>query len=220
MLIEAEKLSKKFGKRYAIRDISFGIEGGKVAIMGYNGAGKSTLVKLICGILRPTSGKISVLGRNPAASPEVRREIGVASHNPMLYRELTVKENLEFFSKLYGTEFESDLAEMLGFREYLNRRVFELSRGYLQRVSFARALINSPKLLVLDEVTSGLDQAVRENILEILEGYRGCVLFTTHVLDEAEFCDSFIVLKNGKIAYFGKNYEEAVGILNEGNRDY
>ncbi len=218
MIVRAKNLSKKFGSAYAIRNVDFELDRRKMAVLGYNGAGKSTLAKLIGGILRPTDGFLEVFGKNPAFSPEVRRKIGIASHNPMLYRELTVRENLEFYSKLYECDADiEELAETFGFERLLDWRVSELSRGFMQRVAFAKALINSPELLVLDEITSGLDISAKETILDVLKKYRGCLIFTTHVLDEAKFCDCFLVLKSGEKAYFGRKYNEAVEILNEGS---
>jgi len=218
MIIKAKNLSKKFGTGYAVNKVDFELEKGKLAVLGYNGAGKSTLVKLIGGILRPTAGSLEVFGKNPAFSPEIRKRIGVASHNPMLYKELTVRENLEFYSKLYGCSKDIRvLAEMFEFEEYLDRRVSELSRGFLQRIAFAKALMNTPDLLLLDEVTSGLDVSVRDTILDMLKRYKGCVVFTTHMLEEAEFCNCFLVLKSGKMVYFGRDFNEAVEILNEGS---
>ncbi|WP_290597353.1 MULTISPECIES: ABC transporter ATP-binding protein [unclassified Archaeoglobus] len=218
MIVKAKNLSKKFGSGYAINKVDFELEREKLAVLGYNGAGKSTLVKLIGGILRPTTGSLEVFGENPAFSPEIRKRIGIASHNPMLYKELTIRENLEFYSKLYGCSTDIRvLAEKLEFERYLDKRVSELSRGFLQRVAFAKALINTPDLLLLDEITSGLDISVRDTILDMLKKYKGCIIFTTHMLEEAEFCDCFLVLKFGKRVYFGRNFNEAVEILNEGS---
>ncbi len=212
-MIRAINLCKKFGGIRAIDNLSFEIEKGRVAILGFNGAGKSTLAKLVAGILKPSSGKIEVFGKSPSSSPDVRARIGIASHNPMLYRELTARENLEFYSRIYRSDVDlEDLAERLGFKKMLDRRVSELSRGFVQRVAFARALLNSPEILILDEITAGLDVASREVILDIVSQHR-YVLFTTHTLEEAEFCDTFIVLTSGRLSYMGESFEEALKIL-------
>lgn len=215
-MIIAKNIYKKYGTSYALQNINFEFNGGKMAVLGYNGAGKSTLAKLIVGIIKPTRGLLKVFGESPSTSPRVRKKIGIASHNPMLYKDLSVRENLEFFSRLYGSHIDIEkVVELLGLEKYINKRVSELSRGYLQRVTFAKALVNDPELLVLDEITSGLDVSARENILEMLKKFNGSVIFTTHVFDEARFCDCFLVLKFGEIIYFGEKFDEAVEILNE-----
>lgn len=209
-MIEAQGLTKKFGKRYALRDVSFNLHG-KIAVLGYNGAGKSTLAKIIAGIITPTEGKVRVFGRDPAKSPEVRKKIGIASHNPMLYRELSVKENLEFYSRVYGGNVEiSELARIFGFTKFLNRKVSELSRGYLQRVALAKAMLNQPDLLILDEITAGLDAEARNSIIEVIRDYSGSVIFTTHLLEEADFCEHFLVLRDGRVGYVGSEFEKAI----------
>lgn len=209
-MIEAQGLTKKFGRRYALRDVSFNLCG-KIAVLGYNGAGKSTLAKIIAGIVTPTEGEVRVFGRNPAKSPEVRKKIGIVSHNPMLYKELTVRENLEFYSRVYGCDAEiSELARTFGFTKFLGRKVSELSRGYLQRVALAKALLNQPDLLILDEITAGLDAGVRDGIIEFIKDYSGSVIFTTHLLEEADFCEHFLVLRDGMVEYLGSEFEMAI----------
>ncbi len=168
----------------------------------------------MAGILKPSSGRIRVLEQDPSRSPEVRSRVGIASHNPMLYRELTVRENLEFYSRVYKSNVDlEDLAEMLGFKNAMDRKVLELSRGFVQRVAFARALLNSPEILILDEITAGLDVESRELILDVLTGHRGCMLFTTHTLEEAEFCDTFMVISSGRLSYMGTNFDRALESL-------
>jgi ABC-type multidrug transport system ATPase subunit len=213
-MIEADKLSRRFGRKHVLKDLTFKLDGGKVAVLGFNGAGKSTLAKIVAGILRPTEGKIRVFGEEPSNSSEVRKRIGVASHNPMLYRDLTVRENLEFFASVYSCKMDlKDLARKFGFLDYLDRKVSELSRGYVQRVSMAKAMLNEPDLLILDEITAGLDVEARNRVIEMAKGFKGSLLFTTHILEEAEFCDSYLVLKEGGLAYFGEDFERAVEIL-------
>ncbi len=215
-MIKVRGLSKRFGRKTVLKGINFEVNSGKVAVLGYNGAGKSTLAKIVAGILRPTEGEVRVFGKDPSASPDARKRIGIATHNPMLYGELTVKENLKFYAKIYGGGQKlEELAERFGFSDYLDTKVNELSRGYLQRVSLAKAIVNEPDLLILDEITSGLDLAVRKKILDIAERFDGTLLFTTHNLDEAKICDTFIVLRNGKLVYNGNSLERAVEVLNE-----
>lgn len=215
-MIKVRGLSKRFGRRSVLKDINFELNSGKVAILGYNGAGKSTLAKIIAGILRPTEGEVRVFGKDPSTSPDVRKRIGIATHNPMLYGELTVRENLKFYAKIYGKQRKiEELAERFGFSDYLDTKVNELSRGYLQRVSLAKAIINDPDLLILDEITSGLDLAVRRKVLGVAESFNGTLLFTTHNLEEAKICDTFIVLRNGRLVYSGNSFEDALEVLNE-----
>ncbi len=213
-MIIAERLSKRYSSGYAVKDVSFEVGREKLAVFGFNGAGKSTLAKLIAGLVKPTSGRIRVLGGDPAKSPEVRRRIGIATHNPMLYRELTVAENLQFYAKLYGSADVRELAETFGFADRLDAKVSELSRGLVQRVAIARAMLAKPDVLIMDEATAGLDVESREAVIGILKRFEGCLVFTTHNLNEASFCDRFIVLKSGEMKYIGSSYREALEALN------
>lgn len=213
-MIEAEGLGRKFGRRCVLKNLTFKLDGGKVAVLGFNGAGKSTLAKIVAGILKPSNGKIRVFGKEPSNSSEVRKRIGIASHNPMLYRDLTVRENLQFFASVYGCKVGlKEVAKNFGFQDYLERKVAELSRGYLQRVSLAKAMLNNPDLLILDEITAGLDVEAKNRVIEMAKGFKGSLLFTTHVLEEAEFCDSYLVLKGGELVYLGEDFDRAVEIL-------
>ncbi len=213
-MIELNKVCKRYYSGYALKDISLSVGVERLAVLGFNGAGKSTLAKIIAGIVRPSTGKVKVMGKDPVKDSEVRRRIGIATHNPMLYRDLTVEENLKFYSKIYGVKGEiKKLAKLLGFEDRLNSRVSELSRGLIQRVAIARAMIANPEVLIMDEATAGLDVEGREVVLGVLESFRGTLVFTTHNLAEAEFCDTFAVLENGRLKYFGDSYAKAVGAL-------
>lgn len=211
-MILCEKLSKKFGETFALRDLSFCAEG-KIAVFGFNGAGKSTLSKIFAGILKPSSGKIEIFGMKPSESPELRRKIGLVTHNPMLYRELTVKENLEFYAKLYRVKDWRNVLESLRLSDKLNSRVSELSKGFVQRVAIARALLIKPKVLILDEALSGLDLESRREVLRMVKDFNGILVFSTHNFEDAQFCQTFIVLEKGKLAYFGESYEKALRAL-------
>lgn len=211
-MIICEKVSKRFGEKFAVRDVSFRFDK-SLAVLGYNGAGKSTLAKLIAGILKPSSGRIEVFGKDPYKCVEVRRKIGIVTHNPMLYRELTVEENLRFFANLFRIEEWDWILDELNLRDKSNKKVLELSRGYLQRVAIARAMISNPHLLILDEAFSSLDLEGREILRKMIRNFEGSILLSTHDLEEAKFCGKFLVLHNGEVAYFGESYDEAVGIL-------
>ncbi|MCX8172362.1 MAG: ABC transporter ATP-binding protein [Archaeoglobaceae archaeon] len=211
-MIVCEKVSKKFGEKFAIRDLSFTADG-KIAVLGFNGAGKSTLAKIIAGILKPTSGKVKIFGLDPVKSPELRKKIGIVTHNPMLYRELTVRENLEFYAKVYQSGNWIEVVNRLKLEDVLNLRVSELSRGFVQRVAIARALIPRPRILIMDEVLSGLDLESRNATLNLMQEFNGILVFSTHNLHDVEFCDSFLVLENGEMVYFGNSYEKAIRSL-------
>ncbi|MEM2726947.1 MAG: ABC transporter ATP-binding protein [Archaeoglobaceae archaeon] len=211
-MIICDKLSKRFGENFALRSVSFSAEG-KIAVFGYNGAGKSTLAKILAGILKPTSGRLEIFGHNPNRSADLRRKIGVVTHNPMLYKELTVKENLEFFAKLYKVKNWERVVQSLNLEDKLNSRVSELSRGFTQRVAIARALLPKPKVLIFDEVLSGLDLESKEAVLSLMQEFSGILVFSTHNFEDAEFCDNFLVLDSGRLIYFGESYEKAIHSL-------
>ncbi|MDI9642423.1 MAG: ABC transporter ATP-binding protein [Archaeoglobaceae archaeon] len=217
-MILCEGLSKRFGYNFALRDVSFRSEG-KIAIFGFNGAGKSTLAKILAGVLKPSSGRVEIFGMEPRKSPGLRGEIGLVTHNPMLYRELTVKENLEFYAKLYRAKDWKSVVEDLKLSEKLGSRVLELSKGFIQRVAIARALLAKPRVLILDEALSGLDVESKEEVLRIIQNFNGTLVFSTHNFEDAKFCDNFLVLDRGKLSYFGENYEEALRVLSN-SRSY
>ena len=196
---------KTYGRFKALDGISLSIEKGeKVAILGPNGAGKTTLVKVISGQIRATSGRVEVMGKNPAEfSRELRKNMGFVSHNPMLYDELTAYENLKFYANLYDVESGDRIEELLKkLRLYERRhsRVKTFSRGMKQRLAIARALLHDPEILILDEPTSGLDIEGRLELLKNLSTLDKTVLLTTHNLSEAErLCNRAVILMNGKI---------------------
>lgn len=217
-MIICERVSKRFGKKSALRNITLEFNR-SVAVLGYNGAGKSTLAKIIAGVLKPNSGKVTVFGREPSKCVETRRKIGIVTHNPMLYRELTVEENLRFFAKLYGIKNWNWVIDALGLEEKLSSMVSELSRGYLQRVSIARAFMIKPKLLILDEPFSALDVEGREITWNLLQNFDGIIFFSTHNFSEVRFCEKFAVLEKGELIYFGENYDEATSFFDAGTRE-
>ncbi|MET1124704.1 MAG: ABC transporter ATP-binding protein [Archaeoglobaceae archaeon] len=211
-MIVAENVSRRFGRNFALRGVSFELGREKVALLGHNGAGKSTLAKIIAGILKPSSGRVRVLGEDPAKSGEVRRKIGIVTHNPMLYPELTTIENVKFFSKLYGCEVDEDLLKFLGLERRLNERVANLSAGWLRRVSIARALMHKPEVLIIDEV-SGLDAGGKKRIFELIKDFEGFLIYVTHEVSEVRDFDRFLVLRDGRLVYDGNSYEDAVETL-------
>jgi len=196
---------KTYGRFKALDGINLSIKKGeKLAILGPNGAGKTTLVKIISGQIRATSGKVEVMGKNPAEfSRELRKNMGFVSHNPMLYDELTAYENLKFYANLYDVEDGDRIEELLKkLRLYGRRhsRVKTFSRGMKQRLAIARALLHDPEILILDEPTSGLDIEGRLELLKNLTSLEKTILLTTHNLSEAErLCSRAVILMNGKI---------------------
>ena len=211
-MIVARNLSKRYGSFYALKDISFEVGREKVALLGPNGSGKTTLARMVAGITKPSRGDLTVLGKRPWESSEIRGRIGIVTHNPMLYSELTVRENLEFYSRLYGCKI-GEIVDLLGLRDKLDKRVSSLSMGWVRRVAIARALMNDPEVLVVDEGTSGLDPEAKSKILDLLRNFGGCLLFSTHNVAEASFCDRYIVLDEGRIVYDGESWEDAAANL-------
>jgi ABC-2 type transport system ATP-binding protein/sodium transport system ATP-binding protein len=218
-MIEVSHLCRTFavpgGEVRAVEDVSFHVAPGQVyGLLGPNGAGKTTTIRMILGLLRPTSGRATVAGFSAADYPnEVKRRVGLVSASSGLYQHLSVRELLLFFADLYGVEprqaaSELDgLAFLLGFTDLLGRRCATLSTGQRQRVNLARALIHRPPVLLLDEPTLGLDvlgsQVVVEFVAHLRQEGKAAIL-TTHRLDEAErMCDRFGLLHRGRLVSDG-----------------
>jgi ABC-2 type transport system ATP-binding protein len=214
MSIIIQNLTKIYGLQKAIDNISFEInEGEIVGFLGPNGAGKSTTMKIITGYLKASSGKVSVLGIDNSLNPiEVKKNIGyLPEHNP-LYMEMYVKEFLEFIGELYdlkGKALKSRIAEVItlvGLTNEQNKKIDQLSKGYRQRVGLAQALIHDPKVLILDEPTTGLDPNQLAEIRSVIKeiGKSKTVLFSTHIMQEVEaICDRVIIINKGKIVASG-----------------
>lgn len=204
-------------KAKAVNDIDFEIKKGEViGLLGPNGSGKSTTVKMILGLLYPTAGQISVLGRSPQAV-ESKKEIGYLPEESYLYKYLTAEETLDFFGSLFDLSKEErerrieQLLDMVGMSHARRRRVGEFSKGMARRIGLAQAMINDPEFLILDEPTSGLDplgcKEVKDLIL-MLKKRGKTVLVTSHLLSDVEdVCDRVIILFGGKI--------RAQGTMNE-----
>lgn len=206
MLIEATNLTKKYGSKLALNNVSIQIKRGQlIAYIGTNGAGKSTTINLLTGLLKPTSGIIS---RNQGM------KIGIVFQNSILDKELSVKDNLYYRSKLYHedhSEWLQKLIHLMGLTNFLNQRYGTLSGGQRRRVDIARALITKPDILFLDEPTTGLDLQTRLviwNLLQKMQSEHGLTIFlTTHYLEEAENADQMYILENGKILASGSATE-------------
>ncbi|WP_026485773.1 ABC transporter ATP-binding protein [Caldanaerobius polysaccharolyticus] len=213
-VIELENLTKRFGNIVAVDNLSIKVPTGKIfGLLGPNGSGKSTTIRMICGIIRPTSGGGSVIGYDIEKDAEkIKKSIGYMSQKFSLYEDLTVKENLDFYSSIYGlgkremAEKEKEIIEMADLKGREKQLVSTLSGGWKQRLALGCALLHSPKLLILDEPTSGVDPLSRRmfwNIIKNLSLKGLSVLVTTHYMDEAEICDYVAFMLDGRLMAFG-----------------
>lgn len=205
-MISLDSVSKKFSRFTALDSVSLEVkEGDAFALLGPNGAGKTTLVKILSTLLKPSSGAVRIAGFDAMVEKEeVKKVIGVVSHNPFLYNELTARENLEFFAELFEVEPETEkLLAKVALEDKTDVLVSSFSRGMKQRLAIARALIHNPRLLILDEPTSGLDITSRSRFYSLMNSLRGgkTIFLTTHYLEEAELlCSKCAVINRGKIA--------------------
>lgn len=218
-IIEINGLVKKFGELTAVDDLSFNVRRGELfAFLGVNGAGKSTTISVICGKLKRDGGTVTVDGYNIDGDiDKIKSEIGVVFQSSALDKVLNVKSNLKSRAALYGifgAEFEkryTELDEMLGLKELEKRPVGKLSGGQLRRCDIARALIHKPKILILDEPTTGLDPQTRKTVWSVIEKLRAAgdmtVLLTTHYMEEAADADYVVIINAGKIAAKGTPVE-------------
>ncbi|MFZ4561297.1 MAG: ABC transporter ATP-binding protein [Saprospiraceae bacterium] len=214
MMIQTENLSKKFGSFTAVDAISFEVRRGEIfGFLGANGAGKTTAMKMLTGLLRPSSGRAEVAGFDVYRHPEqIKRRIGYMSQRFSLYEDLTVRENIEFYGGIYGLGFRQvrekikALVHELGLGEVERQLVRSLPLGWRQRLSFSIAILHDPAIVFLDEPTGGVDPITRRQFWETiyLSAEKGTTVFvTTHYMDEAEYCDRISMMAAGKIAALG-----------------
>jgi ABC-2 type transport system ATP-binding protein len=212
--VEVEDLVKTFGTFVAVDHIHFQVERGEIfGFLGPNGAGKSTTIRMLCGLLMPTSGKGRVAGFDIMKEPEkIKQVIGYMSQKFSLYEDLTVNENLHFFGGIYGLsgshqkEREETALEMAGLTELRDRITRTLAVGWKQRLALGCAILHEPSILFLDEPTSGVDPISRRNFWGLIQqmGEGGVTTFvTTHYMDEAEYCDRLALIYQGKIIALG-----------------
>ena len=212
--IEVRDLSKRFGGFVAVNRVSFDVRAGEIfGFLGSNGAGKSTTIRMLCGLLKPTSGTATVGGIDVGRDPEgVKRRIGYMSQRFSLYESLTVDENIRFFGGVYGLdrdrlaarrEFVLDMAGLRGRESTLTRT---LSGGWRQRLALGCAILHEPPIVFLDEPTGGVDPLSRRRFWRLIDGLSQAgvaVLVTTHYLDEAEHCHRIAIIQAGTLAALG-----------------
>jgi ABC-2 type transport system ATP-binding protein len=212
--IETKDLTRKFGDFTAVDRINFRIGYGQIfGYLGANGAGKSTTIRMLCGILAPSSGSATVAGFDVNAQPEeIKRSIGYVSQKFSLYTDLTVIENLQFYGQVYSIPSSvlririPEVMALTGLDKYAKRAAGNLSGGWKQRLAVANALLHRPKILFLDEPTAGIDPVSRRGLWELLYALAedGVALFvTTHYMEEAERCNQIAVLSAGRLLSMG-----------------
>ena len=210
-MLTASHLTRRFGDRLALDDLSIDLEGGEIfALLGPNGAGKTTTLRLLAGLITPTSGNVLVDGEamTPASASRLRARIGFLTEAPGLWDSLTVRQNLLVYARLYGLESPARAVdEVLRLFEIPDRRndsAAELSKGLKQRVALARSLLHDPRIVLLDEPTSGLDPESAREVRELIVGLRDegrTVMICTHNLDEVErVADRVAVLRTRLVA--------------------
>jgi ABC-2 type transport system ATP-binding protein len=213
-VIEVEHLVKRFGPFTAVDDLGFAVEEGEVfGLLGSNGAGKSTAIRMLCGLLTPTSGKASVLGLDVGRDAEaLKRRIGYMTQRFSLYEDLTVQQNLEFFGGVYGLRgaalrdrrtWALSTASLQGKEDILTR---SLPGGWKQRLALACAVLHRPRVVFLDEPTGGVDPLSRRRFWQLIDGMAGegvTLIVTTHYLDEAERCDRIALMHAGRLVALG-----------------
>lgn len=218
-IIEIEHLSKSFGEVKAVQDISFQVKEGELfAFLGVNGAGKSTTIGIICGQLKKDSGTVTIDGQSIDGNINIiKNEIGVVFQDSVLDKALTVRDNLQSRAALYGITGDAfkkrlaELAKLLEFGDLLKRPVGKLSGGQRRRIDIARALLNEPKILILDEPTTGLDPQTRKTLWDVISTLRReknmTVFLTTHYMEEAADADYVVILDSGRISAQGTPLE-------------
>ncbi len=210
--LQATRITKRFGHRLVLKGIDFSLAAGeRVALFGPNGAGKTTLMRILATVSTPTSGSVLVAGIDPQDEPlEARRRIGVVSHHSFLYDDLTARENLSFYGRMYDVpNLEDRIAETVarvGLSARLDDRVGTFSHGMQQRIAMARAILHDPDLLMLDEPEAGLDQDALDLLVELLKepssGRRRAALVVTHHLDLGlALSDRVAILVEGRLVF-------------------
>ena len=216
--ISVTGLTRRFGDFVAVDTLSFDVRAGEIfGFLGANGAGKSTTIRMLCGLLKPTSGTAMVGGVDVARDPEaVKRRIGYMSQRFSLYRDLTVDQNITFFGGIYGLDRRrlearrAFVVEMAGLRGREETRTADLAGGWRQRLALGCAILHEPPIVFLDEPTGGVDPVSRRQFWKLIDALSAAgttVLVTTHYLDEAEHCHRIAIIDAGRLAALGSSDE-------------
>ena len=223
--LEITKLKKNYGLKPVLRGVDLAVEQGqRVALLGANGAGKTTLLRVLAGLAESDGGQVRIDGRDMLHdAQQAQRGVGFVTHQPYLYDDLTVMENLLFFARMYGVKQPQErarvLLERMGLLKRARERASALSRGQLQRLALARALLHAPRLLLLDEPDTSLDEegiALLEAILNEQAQNGGAVLFTTHQLEHAmQWSDQVGLLRGGRMAWFRETRDLEAGNIQQ-----
>jgi len=209
-MIVVQNLYKSFGKVVALDDVSFEVKKGETfGLLGPNGAGKTTAINILCGLLRPDQGTVSLDGKTDPTQPEVRLALGVVPQTLALYEELSAQENMRFFGRIYGLsgrklkERIKNCLEIAGLSQRSKERISKYSGGMKRRLNMVCSLLHEPPLLLLDEPTVGVDPQSRNLIFETIEAMKKqgrTIIYTTHYMEEAQrLCDRVAILDNGRI---------------------
>ena len=230
LTIEVHGVTKSFGHHLVLRGIDLQLKSGEfLTIFGRNGAGKTTFLKILATLLKPSSGSVRLAGLDlNDDSMEIRRKIGVVSHQTFLYDELTAFENIKFYGRMYDVpdleERAHELIAKVGLTSCAHDRVRTLSRGMQQRLTIARAMVHNPHIILLDEPETGLDQYASAMLRELLGTFdteKRTVVMTTHSLERGlQMGNRIVILSGGKIAYEGLNQDLNLTDLQEVYRRY
>ncbi len=221
-VITAKNLTKKFGDFTAVDAITFDVGKGEIfGFLGANGAGKTTAIKMLCGLSKPTSGEASIAGYDIYSQPEmIKKSIGYMSQHFSLYQDMTIRENIRLYGGIYGLSNKiiklrgEELIEELKLQNYANKFVSELPLGWKQKLAFSIAVIHKPKIVFLDEPTSGVDPITRRQFWGLIyeASSRGITVFvTTHYLEEAEYCHRVSIMVDGEM----RDLDTPVNLINK-----
>ncbi len=214
LAVRTRGLTRRFGSFVAVDDVSLDVGRGEIfGFLGANGAGKTTMIRMLCGLLMPSGGQATVAGFDVyRRSEQIKRNIGYMSQRFSLYEDLTIEENIEFYGGIYGLGMDQirnrrdELLEILGLQAQARKLTRELPLGFKQRLALGTALLHDPKIVFLDEPTSGVDPRVRRAFWDVIheESKRGKTVFvSTHFMEEAEYCHRVSIMRDGRVIALG-----------------